>query len=64
MGKIEDKNPDELGAHHCTRENVSYTIAFLRRIEAGEEDSSIQDWRTTCGVLALQMEWLLSNFDN
>ena len=64
MPELIDKDEEEIGAHHCTRENVSYTISFLRRVESGEEDPSNQDWPTQCGVLALQMEWLLSNFDN
>lgn len=62
--KLVEKPEEEPGAHHCNRENISYTIAYLKKIESGEEPVDIQDWRTTSGVLALQMQWLLSNIDS
>ncbi len=60
---LQDMNSEEMGAHHCTRENISYTIAALKKIESGEDNIELQDWRTNCGTYALQMEWLLSHFD-
>ena len=61
---IKDMDEKELGSHHCTRENVSYTINALKRIESGEDDVDLQDWRTQSGVIALQLEWLLSQHDS
>ena len=53
-----------LGAHHCTRENLAYTIQWLKEIEQGNESVDNQDWRTTCGVIALQLQWLISQADD
>lgn len=53
-----------VGEHHLTRENFAHTIAWLKRIEAGEENADDVDWRTSCGVLALQIECLLRRQDN
>ena len=61
---IEDMDNSEMGAHHCTRENISYTIAHLKNIESGKEPVELQDWLTNCGVYARQMEWLLSHIDS
>lgn len=63
VGKSE-MQADEPGAHHCTRENISSTIGRLRDIESGREDYRNLDVRTMCGVLALQMSWLLSLLDS
>jgi hypothetical protein len=52
------------GAHHCTRENISYTIGLLRMVEDGTRPVDLQDWRTQSGIIALQLEWLLGNLDN
>jgi hypothetical protein len=56
-------NADEKGAHHCTRENVSYSIAYLRHLAAGDIDHTNIDWPVACAVTALQLEWLLSQLD-
>ncbi len=60
---VKDENPDIAGAHHCTRENVSYTIAFLRRIQSGEQSVAELDWRTEMGIVASQLQWLLRQLD-
>lgn len=59
------KNMDERksGSHHCTRENISYTIAQLKVIEANPELADLEDWPTNCGIYAMQMQWLLSHID-
>ena len=61
---IDDMNEKELGAHHCTRENISFTVGWLKSIESGERSPADQDWRAECGVLALQFKWLLSQLDS
>ena len=60
---IDDMDKCELGAHHCTRENISYTIARLKEIEANPEMVGFEDWPTNCGIYAMQMQWLLTHID-
>jgi len=60
---IKDMDESETGAHHCTRENISYTIAALKEIEGNPEIANLQDWPTQCGIYAKQMQWLLSHID-
>jgi len=60
---IKNMSISESGAHHCTRENISYTIKHLEDLAAGREDIMLQDWVAMTSVLALQMKWLLSAID-
>lgn len=60
---IKDMEKSELGSHHCTRENISHTIASLKEIEENPKMANNQDWPTQCGIYAQQMQWLLSHID-
>ena len=60
---IKDMPKGESGSHHCTRENISYTIARLKEIEANADLSELEDWATNCGIYAKQMQWLLAHID-
>lgn len=61
---IPDMPETEAGAHHCTRENISYQIAHLKDLAENTEKIQLQDWATNCSVLALQLEWLLAHIDS
>ena len=63
LAMIKNMDENELGSHHCTRENISYTIASLKEIEKDPELANSQDWPTQCGIYAKQMQWLLSHID-
>ena len=60
---VKDAPKETSGSHHLTRENVSFTIEWLRDIEQGSGTISTVDWRTQCGILAAQLIWLLSQLD-
>ena len=57
MEEIDDR---VLGGHHLNQEEIAYMIGWLESVEdpASDVDLSVIDWRTTCGILALQLRWL------
>ncbi len=61
---IENMNSELCGSHHCTRENISATIARLKEIESDPDEANLQSWIAECGIMALQFKWLLSNLDD
>ena len=63
MAKYET-SADKPGSHHLTRENVAYTIQWLREIETGDAAVSTVDWRTESGILASMLDWLTSQLDH
>ena len=61
---LKSKPENEIGAHHCTREEISHQISRLKQIQNGQLPVADIDWIVSSGVIALQFEWLLSCHDN
>lgn len=58
------KPAEEIGAHHCTRENAAFAVNWLQDVADGKKDINNIDWVGECSVLAVQMKWLLNQLDD
>lgn len=57
---VEEIDESVLGFQHLNEEAIACTIGWLESIEDPESDINLDeiDWRTKCGVFALQLRWL------
>lgn len=57
---MEEIDESVLGFQHLDQEAIACTIGWLESVENPESgvDLDLIDWRTQCGILALQLRWL------
>ena len=57
---MEEIDSEVIGSQHLNEEAVACTIGFLESVEnpESEVDINLIDWRTQCGIIALQLRWM------